>query len=142
MDTKKVIYRVASGIICVFIAYLLYDLSVEVFSSSEPTVIQICIAVAVTVLLLFVLIPLSRFFWRGDDKGILMVLIFIGSLTIAGLGFHVADSVRHHIESLPSLLKLAFSITSLGAPFYFSIIFHQWASRKCRTRCCWQSATR
>jgi len=142
MDTKKVTYRVASGIICAFIGYLLYELSVEAFLSSGSTVIQICIAAVVTVLLLLVLIPLSRFFWRGDDKGILMVLIFIGSLTIAGLGFHAADSVRHHIESLPSLLRLVFSLISLGAPFYLSILFHQWASKKCRTRRCWQSATR
>jgi drug/metabolite transporter (DMT)-like permease len=130
MPTKNIIYRIISGLIYGFIGYLLYELAREVFFTPESSVTQGWMAAFFTALLLLVLVPLSSFFWRGDEKGVLMVLIFLGALTIGSFVLSTADFLRPYFESLPSSVNLVFSLLSIIAPFYLPFHFLRWATKK------------
>jgi len=134
MHTKKIIYRLISGVIYLFIGYLFYELAREVFFKPDSTVIQRWMSAFFTILVLLVLMPLSSFFWRCDEKGILMVLTFIGALTIASLTFSVTDFLWSHLESAPSIIRLFVSLTFLIAPFCLSIGFYRWATKKMQNK--------
>jgi hypothetical protein len=130
MNTKQLIARLLSGAVCALMGYLLYEMIHEVSSSPDGIAIQDWISIFITVLLLFVLVPLSCYLWRCDRNGIMHSLLFIGAITIFFLFGEVYRLLSPQLEHTPSSVRLISSILFLIAPFCLPVIFYRWGTKK------------